>query len=364
MSTNAESVRHNSREERHFADRHPTSQPRATRWTRWIRGAALLLIVVALLLLMRSLPAAQASAAMKGWISGLGIGGPIVLALIYIVATVLFVPGTILTLAAGAIFGIAVGTVTVSIGSTLGASVAFLIARYVARDKVAEMAHGNRHFGAIDRAIDEGGWRIVGLLRLSPAIPFNLQNYLYGLTPVRFWPCVLTSWLAMLPGTFLYVYIGHVPDAAVGGQRERSPMEWAMLAVGLTVFEGWHVHAQPSSADFLIATVVDVRPMSPGAPDVEVIETSYPKPKKPKVEGLGGGGSETSDVYSGTTAIKMASRIPSNAVPGTTHSRRVLANFQACSDTGTCLQPAEWSDEVSIRVNGGSELESGSRVRL
>ena len=110
---------------------------------------------------------------------------------------------------------------------------AFLIARYVARNKVAERAHSNRHFGAIDRAIDEGGWKIVSLLRLSPAIPFNLQNYLYGLTPVRFWPYVLTSWLAMLPGTLLYVYIGHVTGAAVGGQRERSTMKWAMLAIGL-----------------------------------------------------------------------------------------------------------------------------------
>lgn len=166
MSTNTESVRYNSREGRHLTDSHLTSQPRATRWTRWIRGAAWLLIVVALLLLVRSLPTAQASSAMKGWISGLGIGGPIVLALIYIVATVLFVPGTILTPAAGAIFGLAVGTVTVSIGATLGASLAFLIARYVARDKVAEMAHGNRHFGAIDRAIDEGG-RQRGTIRWS-----------------------------------------------------------------------------------------------------------------------------------------------------------------------------------------------------
>ncbi|MFG0263097.1 MAG: DUF547 domain-containing protein, partial [Novipirellula sp. JB048] len=121
----------------------------------------------------------------------------------------------------------------VSVGSTLGACSAFLIARYGARDKVAAMASGNRHFGAIDRAIGEGGWKIVALLRLSPAIPFNLQNYLYGLTPVRFWPYAVTSWIAMLPATFLYVYIGHVTGAAVGADRERTTAEWAMLAVGL-----------------------------------------------------------------------------------------------------------------------------------
>jgi len=209
---------------------------------RWL---SILLILASLLLIVRALPIGQAMEAMKGWIGGLGIWGPVVLALVYVVATVLFVPGTILTLAAGALFGLVVGTVTVSIGSTLGAALAFLIARYVARDKVAAMAGRHRNFGAIDRAIDEGGWRIVAMLRLSPAIPFNLQNYLYGLTPVRFWTCVVTSWLAMLPGTFLYVYLGHVTVAAVGTDRARTPAEWVMLAVGLlataavTVYITW-----------------------------------------------------------------------------------------------------------------------------
>jgi len=125
------------------------------------------------------------------------------------------------------------GTITVSIGSTLGASLAFLIARYGARNKIAAMADRNRSFGAIDRAIAEGGWKIVALLRLSPAIPFNVQNYLHGLTSIRFWPYVVTSWLAMLPGTFLYVYLGHITGAAVGAKRARTPAEWAMLGVGL-----------------------------------------------------------------------------------------------------------------------------------
>jgi uncharacterized membrane protein YdjX (TVP38/TMEM64 family) len=70
-------------------------------------------------------------------------------------------------------------------------------------------------------------------LRLSPAIPFNVQNYLYGLTPIRFWPYAVTSWIAMLPGTFLFVYIGHISGAAVGDDRQRTRAEWAMLAIGL-----------------------------------------------------------------------------------------------------------------------------------
>ncbi|TWU51988.1 TVP38/TMEM64 family protein [Rubripirellula reticaptiva] len=198
-----------------------------------IRWVSVLLILAGLLTIVRSLPIDQLMSAGKIWISGLGLWGPVVLVLLYIVATILFVPGTILTLVAGALFGLGIGTVIVSIGSTIGASFAFLIARYVARDKVIEMAKGSRRFGAIDRAIAEGGWKIVGLLRLSPAIPFNLQNYLYGLTPVRFWPYAVTSWIAMLPGTFLYVYLGHVTGAAVGADRQRSTAEWAMLAIGL-----------------------------------------------------------------------------------------------------------------------------------
>jgi len=200
------------------------------RWARWVSW---LLIVAAAFILVRTLPFDQLSVAFKRWIGGLGMWGPVVLAAIYVVATVLFVPGTILTLAAGAIFGLAIGTATVSVGSTLGASAAFLIARYGAREKVATMAQHNRHFGAIDRAIEEGGWKIVALLRLSPALPFNLQNYLYGLTPVAFWPYAIASWIAMLPGTFLYVYIGHVTGTAIAGDRERSAFEWGMLIVGL-----------------------------------------------------------------------------------------------------------------------------------
>lgn len=207
-----------------------TSVAKINQYVRW---GSIAVILVGLLVIIRTLPFDLVTSAMNEWIGSLGWWGPVVLVLLYIVATVLFVPGTILTLAAGAIFGLVVGTIVVSIGSTVGAALAFLISRYVARDKVAELAKDNRRFAAIDRAIEEGGWKIVGLLRLSPALPFNLQNYLYGLTPIRFWPYVLTSWLAMLPGTFLYVYLGHITGAAVGADRERTTAEWAMLAVGL-----------------------------------------------------------------------------------------------------------------------------------
>lgn len=207
-----------------------TSSDTSGRIVWWI---AVAIIFAPLFFLFRSLPFDQLMEAMKSWIDGLGYWGPVALGVIYIIATILFFPGAILTLVAGALFGLWVGLAVVSVSSTIGAALAFLIARYLARDRVTKMAENNRHFDAIDRAIGEGGWKVVGLLRLSPAIPFNVQNYLYGMTSVKFWPYVLTSWIAMLPGTFLYVYLGHVTGAAVGQERERSTGEWVMLGVGL-----------------------------------------------------------------------------------------------------------------------------------
>ncbi|MFN5959426.1 MAG: TVP38/TMEM64 family protein, partial [Planctomyces sp.] len=149
-------------------------------------------------------------------VTAFGPWGPIIFGVAYFLAAVLFVPGSALTLAAGAIFGIPGGFATVSIASTAAAGTSFLIARYLARDKVRALADSNRTFGAIDRAIAQGGWRIIALLRLSPAVPFSLGNYLYGLTPVKFWPYVIASWIAMMPGSFLYVYLGFVGRTAAG----------------------------------------------------------------------------------------------------------------------------------------------------
>jgi uncharacterized membrane protein YdjX (TVP38/TMEM64 family) len=201
---------------------------------KWISVAA---IVLSVMLIFRKLPVGPAIEALLGWIGRLGLWGPVVFGLIYIVAVVALAPGSALTLAAGTLLGLVVGTITVSVASTTAAALAFLIARYLARDKVLKMVKKDPRFDAIDKAISESDWKIIALLRLSPAVPFNLQNYLYGLTGARFWPAMLTSWITMLPGTFLYVYLGHVGraglEAASGGQRHRTPGEWAMIVVGL-----------------------------------------------------------------------------------------------------------------------------------
>ena len=213
-----------------------------------LKLTSVVLIVLALILLSRALPIDSGIQFLEMWIQGLGVWAPFIFAMVYAVAVVLFVPGSALTLAAGAIFGLWWGTVAVSIGATTGAALSFLIARYAARKKVAAMAAGSPKFSAIDKAIgEEAGWKMVAMLRLSPAVPFTLQNYLYGLTSIRFWPCVAASWLFMLPGTFLYVYLGHLGGqglsaAAGAGDEGRSVGEWVLLLVGLLATIGVTVY--------------------------------------------------------------------------------------------------------------------------
>lgn len=164
-------------------------------------------------------------------VDGLGTWGPMLFVLIYIVATVLFVPGSALTLGAGAVFGVGLGSALVSIGATLGATAAFLVGRYLARDWVAKKIEGRASFAAIDRAVAAEGWKIVGLTRLSPVFPFSLLNYAFGLTRVKLRDYVLASWIGMMPGTVMYVYLGSVARAT--GERHRTPAEWALYGVGL-----------------------------------------------------------------------------------------------------------------------------------
>jgi uncharacterized membrane protein YdjX (TVP38/TMEM64 family) len=150
----------------------------------------------------------------RAWVADLGALAPLVFALGYAAAVVAFVPGSALTLAAGTIFGVAEGTLTVFAAAVLGSCAAFLIARYFARGAVERRLAGSRQFSAIDRAIGREGRKIAFLLRLSPAIPFTLLNYALGLTRVRFADYLLAS-LGMIPGTLLYVYLGSVAgDAA------------------------------------------------------------------------------------------------------------------------------------------------------
>jgi len=166
------------------------------------------------------------------WVGQLGPWGPIIFIAIYILATVLFIPGSVLTLGAGAVFGVAWGSIYVSIGSTLGATCAFLVGRYLARNAIARKIEGNERFAAIDKAVANEGWKIVGLTRLSPVFPFTLLNYAFGLTRVKLQDFVLASWIGMMPGTVMYVYLGSLAKAATG-ERTRTTGEWVLYGVGL-----------------------------------------------------------------------------------------------------------------------------------
>jgi len=165
-----------------------------------------------------------------------GPWGPVMLAGVYIVTCVAGVPGSILTLGAGALFGVVVGTIAVSIGSTLGASAAFFVGRTLARGLIESKVSGNLKFRAIDRAVGEQGFKIVLLTRLSPVFPFNLLNYAFGLTRVSFGKYFLASWIGMFPGTVMFVYLGSAAGqlgALATGHNKRSPAEYALLFVGL-----------------------------------------------------------------------------------------------------------------------------------
>lgn len=164
------------------------------------------------------------------WVANLGLWGPIVFLVLYLLVCVFFVPGSVLTLGAGALFGVVKGAILVSISATLGATAAFLVGRYLARDWVARKIEKNPKFRAIDKAVAEEGWKIVLLTRLSPIFPFNLLNYAFGLTRIRLREYVLASWIGTMPGTILYVYIGSLAQAGV---RHTTPAEWVLRGAGL-----------------------------------------------------------------------------------------------------------------------------------
>ncbi len=170
------------------------------------------------------------------WVDGLGALGPVVFILGYALAVVAFIPGSILTLASGAIFGLFEGTLYVFVAAVLGSTLAFLIARHLARSAIERRLEGDERFAAIDRAIGEEGRKIVFLLRLSPVFPFNLLNYSLGLTRVRLVDYVIAS-VGMLPGSLLYVYAGKVAGdvAAIAGGRapEKGVGDWVVLVLGL-----------------------------------------------------------------------------------------------------------------------------------
>ncbi len=199
------------------------------KYWKWI---TLGLLLLALSTATAFLPVKEWVKAFSDWVQTLGALGVVLFIFTYALATVLFLPGWIFTVAAGLIYGVIGGTAVALAGAIIGAALAFLCGRYLVRKRVQAATKGNRKFAAIDQAIGEQGWKIVGLLRLSPLIPFNLSNYFYGVTAVAFWPYLLASAVGMLPGALLYAYLGGAGKAELNGGGG-SLLKYVLLGVGL-----------------------------------------------------------------------------------------------------------------------------------
>lgn len=198
--------------------------------SRTLKFAGIVAAIGCVAALWAVLPLAAWIEAFRSWVQTQGLLGHVVFAAVYALAAVALAPGSALTLAAGFAFGLA-GFPTVVIGATLGAGLSFLVGRHLARGWVARQVAGSPMFGAIDKAIESEGWKIVGLMRLSPLVPFNLQNYFFGVTKVGFWPYLVTTFFGILPGTLLFVWIGSLGAAGLGGNT-------GMAQAGMTGSDG------------------------------------------------------------------------------------------------------------------------------
>jgi len=199
-----------------------------------LKSVLIVLLVVVAAVGFVFLPIRQWLEALEIYIQSLGALGPVLFGLAYVVATVLFIPASALTIAAGGLFGLSSGFLVVFLGANLGALCAFLLARTYLRERVTQWAQAKPKFRSLDRAIGQQGFKMVFLTRLSPVFPFVLLNYLLGLTAVGTGAYVLANLLGMLPGTFLFVYIGAAARDALAGQTSSTDFYQQILKyVGL-----------------------------------------------------------------------------------------------------------------------------------
>jgi uncharacterized membrane protein YdjX (TVP38/TMEM64 family) len=211
-----------------------------------IRWLLIGLAVIALFFAGRSLAFEEWLAKFGAWIAGLGPAGYVLYAAAMVLVTILMLPAFLMTVGAGYLFGVPLGMGIAFVGVTIGAAAAFLIARYLARERVERAASRDRRFAALDRAIAEKGWRIVILLRMSAVVPFVLSNYVYGLTGLRFRQYIGASAVGMVPLLFLFTSLGAAARRA--GQSEplaipdTQTWSWIVLGAGLLLTAGVTVY--------------------------------------------------------------------------------------------------------------------------
>lgn len=200
-----------------------------------------LLAVAAIAALYHFLPIREWLEAFKHYVATLGPLGWVVYALGYAVCCVLFIPASILTLSAGAIFGVVKGSIIVVCGATLGAALSFLLARTVMRKRIAAMTASNAKFRALDQAITQEGWKIVALIRCSIVFPFTYINYAFGLTGIGFVPYVVATFLGVIPATVAFVYLGDAAGTAATATKAQSTalivkIIGGAIALGVSIF--------------------------------------------------------------------------------------------------------------------------------
>ena len=205
------------------------------------------------------------------WIKSLGVWGPIVFVVAYIILTVFMIPGSVLTLGAGFAFGLGWGSLWAAIGANLGANLAFLIGRYFAREKIKAKVTGNEKFEAVDSSVESEGWKIVALTRLVPIFPFAPLNYLYSVTGIKWLPYAMATLIAMLPGTVMYVYLGSIGRfAAESGGAEKTTGEKIFFVVGLVAIIAVTVYVTKLAKKILSQkTNIDTGGESDGSSDSE-----------------------------------------------------------------------------------------------
>jgi uncharacterized membrane protein YdjX (TVP38/TMEM64 family) len=191
------------------------------------RPVILLVVVIAIIIISAKLGVGDKLGALQDWIRSLGVLGPLVFMAVYAAATVAALPGSALSIAAGALFGPVLGVITVIFAATLGASLAFLVSRYFARSSIEKWLEGSEKFRKLDELTARHGDIMVAITRLVPLFPFNLLNYGFGLTSVAFRTYVVWSFVCMLPGTILYV----VGSAAVAEALREGKVPWLLVVV-------------------------------------------------------------------------------------------------------------------------------------
>jgi len=196
-------------------------------WTRWLLSVVLVTGITIAVVFRDQIDAT----ALERWIQNAGVAGPLLFMLLYILATVLFLPGSVLTLTGGVLFGPVLGTLYNLTAATIGAAVAFLVARYLASSWVEKKIGGR--LKQLKEGIETEGWRFVAFVRLVPLFPFNLLNYALGLTRIKLWHYIVTSYVCMLPGAFAYTYLGYAGREAIAGNEgiiQKGIIALALLA--------------------------------------------------------------------------------------------------------------------------------------